>query len=70
MAGFKRKRCKTADDGSTVTLHRDASGGWYVGRPGDDIAYHPTPMGAFATEVAARNWADRRFPGGSWDQTC
>jgi hypothetical protein len=60
----------TADDGSTVTLYRDASGAWYVERPGDHIAYYPLPVGAFATEAAARNWADRRFPGGSWDRAC
>lgn len=69
MARLRSKRCKTAQDGSRVTLYEGVEG-WYIGRPGPDMAYHPTPMGAFATEEGARKWADRRFPGGSWDRRC
>ena len=66
MAKLNAKLNKTATDGSVVTIYRDQSGGWYVGRPGGDLAYHPTPMGAFANAMAAQRWADRLFPGGTW----
>ena len=68
MAHFKAKYQKKADDGSSVTLYKDPTGAWFVGRP-DTPAYAPIPMGAFISLPAARRWADRHFPGGSWAVT-
>ena len=68
MAKFKAKYHKIASDGSVVTIYREHTGGWYVGKPGNDLAYHPTPMGAFSGVAAAQRWADRLFPGGTWER--
>ena len=57
---------KTDEEGVEVTLFQDIAEAWYLGRPGDDEAYHPTPMGAFISEAAARKWADHHFSGGDW----
>jgi hypothetical protein len=68
VAKLEAKLHKIAADGSVLTVYRDPSGGWYLGRPGNDLAYHPTPMGAFASAMAAQRWADRLFPGGAWER--
>ena len=67
MSGFKPKFRKKDDEGVEVTLYEGAAAAWFIGREGDDIAYHPTPMGAFGNEQGARKWADHKFPGGTWE---
>jgi hypothetical protein len=62
---FKPKDTKKAEDDSVVTVYTDATGAWYVGREGD-MATDPKPMGAFISRHAAKQWADRHYPGGSW----
>ena len=52
-------------DGARVTIWRDASHAFYVGKvPDANLARYP--MGAFQSLAAARAWADRSFPGGEW----
>ncbi len=66
MARYRTRWVKTDGKGAPVSVCEDAWHAWFVSRPGD-AATHPTPMGAFATAAAARDWADRRFPGGEWE---
>lgn len=66
MAHFNPEYHKLDDAEVRVTVYRDPSGGWFLGREGDDQAYAPIPMGAFISARAAQRWGDRHFPGGSW----
>ena len=52
-------------DGARVTIWRDASQAFYVGKA-PDANLERYPMGAFRSVDAARAWADRSFPGGEW----
>ena len=56
---------KKLADGSVVRVLLDHFHAFYVGKsPDDDLAR--VPMGAFASEGAARAWADHAFAGGEW----
>jgi hypothetical protein len=54
-----------AVDGALVTVWRDTTHAFYVGKvPDANLARYP--MGAFRFLEAARAWADRSLPGGEW----
>jgi len=69
MQKLKTKAHKTAADNTKILLYIDPCGACFIGRAGDDLAYHPIPMGAFISESAAKKWADKRFAGGIWSHT-
>jgi len=52
-------------DGARVTIWRDTSHAFFVGRV-PDANLERYPMGAFRSREAAGAWADRAFPGGEW----
>ncbi len=52
-------------DGAKVTLWRDLTLSYFVGRVPDD-RLEKIPLGAFVTLDAARAFADHAFPGGDW----
>lgn len=65
MSHFHPRLEKTADDGSRIVLCLDPHHAWFIERPADRDA-GVNPLGGFRSEKAARDWADRTFPGGEW----
>jgi len=64
---FHPVKQKTSEEGAEITLFRDAHHGFFIGKKGDS-KLEPQPLGAFRSEEAAMNWADRHYQGGTWSQ--
>lgn len=65
MAHFRPVAEKTSDDGCRLVICIDGHAAWFLERP-VDREVGGLPLGAFRSQEAARAWAERHFPGGTW----